>query len=302
MSAASMAASRRSRPIRCSPETAIASCLALQSRAFFGRKQVDLVQHLEDGLVLDVKLRKDRFNLLLLLVEQRAGGVADVQQHLGALHLFERGAEAGDERVRQVADEADGIGQQDLAPAGQLKLRQLGVERGEHARGLEHAGFGERVEQRALAGVGVADQRDDRDRHGLAALALLAADAANRLELLLDVVDAQVDLAAVGLELGFAGAARADAAAELGHGVAAAGEARKLVFELGELDLQLAFARARVAGEDVEDELRAVDDAAGQPRFEVAQLRGREVVVEEDEVGIWSRRLWPRSLRACPAD
>jgi hypothetical protein len=36
-----------------------------------------------------------------------------------------------------------------------------------------------------------------------------------------------------------------------------------LVFELGEFDLELAFAGSGVAGEDVEDELRTVDDVAG---------------------------------------
>ena len=41
-----------------------------------------------------------------------------------------------------------------------------------------------------------------------------------------------------------------------------------------------------MAGEDVQDELGAVDDAAGQLGFEVAKLRGGEVVVEEDEVGV----------------
>ena len=85
-------------------------------------------------------------------------------------------------------------------------------------RGFEHAGLGERIEQRALAGVGIADQRDDGNRHGLAALTLLVADAADRFELALDVVDAEVDLAAIGLELRLARAAGSDAAAKLRHG------------------------------------------------------------------------------------
>jgi hypothetical protein len=41
-----------------------------------------------------------------------------------------------------------------------------------------------------------------------------------------------------------------------------------------------------VAGEDVEDQLRAVKDAAGQSGLKVAELRGREVVVKEDQVGL----------------
>jgi hypothetical protein len=39
---------------------------------------------------------------------------------------------------------------------------------------------------------------------------------------------------------------------------------------LSELNLELALASACVAGKDVEDELGAVEDAAGQSGFEVA--------------------------------
>jgi len=111
-------------------------------------------------------------------------------------------------------------------------------------------------------------------------------DAADGFELGLDVGEAGLDLAAVGFELGFAGAAGADAAAELRHGATPTGEARELVFELGELDLELAFAGFGVAGEDVQDELGAVDDVAGEARLDVAELRGGEVVVEEDQRGV----------------
>jgi hypothetical protein len=40
-------------------------------------------------------------------------------------------------------------------------------------------------------------------------------------------------------------------------------EAGQLVFELREFYLELAFAGLGMAGEDVEDELRTVDDVAG---------------------------------------
>ncbi len=99
------------------------------------------------------------------------------------------------------------------------------------------------------------------------------------------MVDAQIDLAAIGFELGFTRPAGADTAAKLAHGLALAGQARQLVLELRKLNLQLAFARAGVAGEDVQNELGAIDHAAFQPRFEVAHLRGRQVVIEEHQVG-----------------
>jgi hypothetical protein len=254
---------------------------------FLGRDEIDLVEDLDDGLGRDdSKLGEDFLNLDLLLVADGAGGILDVEENLGALHLFEGGAEAGDEGMGKVADEADRIGEQDLAARGKLELAELGVEGSEHAGGLEHAGLGESVEEGALSGVGVADEGDYRDGDCFAALALLMADATDAFELGLDVVEAEVDLAAVGLKLGLSRAAGSDAAAKLGHGAASTSEAGELVFELGEFYLKLAFAGLGVAGEDVKDELGAVDDVAGETGFDVAELRGRQVVVEEDERGV----------------
>jgi hypothetical protein len=163
----------------------------------------------------------------------------------------------------KVADEADGIGEQDLAAGRKLQLPEFGVESSEHAGRFEHAGLGEGIEEGALTGVGIADEGDHGDRDCLAALPLLMADAADGVELGLDVVDPKVDLAAIGLELSFARAPGSDAAAKLRHSATASGEAGQLVFELREFYLELAFAGLGMAGEDVEDELRTVDDVAG---------------------------------------
>ena len=172
-----------------------------------------------------------------------------------------------------------------LASAGQFNGAQLGIERGEHARRLQNVRAGEAIEQRALAGVGVADQRNGGHRHRLAALALLPAHAPHRFEIELELVDAALNPAAIGFKLRFAGSAGADAAAQLRHGFAASGQPRQHVLKLRQLHLQLAFARARVAGKDVEDQLRSVEHAAGKRRLKVAQLRGRQIVVEEHQVG-----------------
>ena len=100
------------------------------------------------------------------------------------------------------------------------------------------------------------------------------------------MVDAALNLAAIGFELGFAGTAGADAAAQLRHCLALAGEPRQHVLKLRQLDLQLAFAGARVAGKDVQNELRPVENPAGKLGLEVAQLGRRQVVVEEHQVGL----------------
>src|SRR5580658_7244965 len=115
-----------------------------------------------------------------------------MQQHLGALDFFQSGAKAGYQGVRQVTDETYRVGEQNTPAAGQLKRPELGVERGEHARGGQNAGTGEPVKECALAGIRVANQRHGWDGNRLAALPLLAADAADGIELA-----AQVDEAAL---------------------------------------------------------------------------------------------------------
>ena len=64
------------------------------------------------------------------------------------------------------------------------------------------------------------------------------------------------------------------------------GEPRQQIVQLRQFHLEAAFPRARAPGEDIEDQLRAVDDLGGKLLFEVALLGGREVVVENDQAGV----------------
>ena len=123
-----------------------------------------------------------------------------MQDEIGDERLLERGGEALDQLVRQAADEADGVGDQVLAPV-LLEGARGRVERLEQPVLDRDAGAGERVQQRRLAGVGVAGQRD---RRLLAAAALLAPGLAPLGELgqpPLQHRDAVARLAAVALEL-----------------------------------------------------------------------------------------------------
>ena len=82
------------------------------------------------------------------------------------------------------------------------------------------------------------------------------------------------------------GPLRADAAAQPRQRLARADQPRQQVFQLRELDLQLAFARAGAPREDVENQLRAIDDLAIEALVQLAQLRRRQLVVEDDDVGV----------------
>ena len=119
---------------------------------------------------------------------------------------------------------------------------------------------------------------------------------------MLDFSDAVADAAAVGFELLLAGSARANAAAEPRKLFAAPGQPRQQIVQLREFHLQLAFARARVGGEDIENQLRAVDDAAAGAFFHVAELHGREIVVDNHERHVTRLRLGSNFLELAAAD
>ena len=61
---------------------------------------------------------------------------------------------------------------------------------------------------------------------------------------------------------------------------------REVVLELRQLDLELALGAARVLGEDVEDQLRAVDHARLEQVLEPPLLARDELVVDEQRLGV----------------
>ena len=208
-----------------------------------------------------------------------------MDQQVGFAGFAQGRAEGGHQLVRQVAHEADGVGQHHVA-AGQGDPAHGGVEGGEQLVGGVGVGAGQGVEQRRLAGVGVAHQGHARQLAAHAGAAHLGALHVHLRQPGLELLDALLQQPAVGLELGLAGAAQADRTAALAVQVApAAHQARGHVLELRQFDLQLAFMAARALGEDVEDQPGAVDHAALEELLQVALLARRQRVVDQHEVG-----------------
>jgi hypothetical protein len=90
---------------------------------------------------------------------------------------------------------------------------------------------------------------------------------------------------AVTLELGLARTARPDPAAEALEVLPHAPHARQVVLQLSQLDLQLALCTHGVLGEDVENQLRAVDDTRLEHVLERTLLHRAELAVDEQHVG-----------------
>jgi hypothetical protein len=68
--------------------------------------------------------------------------------------------------------------------------------------------------------------------------------------------------------------------------MALAGEARKHILQLRQLHLQTPFGCPRAVSEYVENQLGAVDDFNLNGVFEVTLLSGREVVIDDQDVGL----------------
>jgi hypothetical protein len=161
-----------------------------------------------------------------------------------------------------------------------------GVERREQLIRGERAGAGEAIEQRRLARVRVADERNGSHCGSPPRAALGGALADDLSQAFVQHLDACSQQAAVGLELLFARAAQTDAAflaLEVGP---ASDEAGELMLDLGELDLQFAFCALRAQREDVEDERRPVDDAAVECALEIALLGAGQRMIEDDQIGV----------------
>ena len=222
--------------------------------------------------------------------------VDDVKEEVRVLGLLERRLEGRDEVVREVPDEAYSVRQQHPPAAREVPRARASVEGREELVLDEDAGIRERVHERRLAGVGVAD-----DAHGkliragpyfLDLLLLYVQEA------LLQFADALADDSPVGLQLLLARPARADTAAVALQVRPHLLKARQRVLELRELHLHLGRGSARVRREDVEDDLAAVDYFGVDYLFQVPELRGAQVMVEDDDVGV--ERLRPCRVSGAP--
>ena len=206
---------------------------------------------------------------------------------IGEERLLERGRKPFDESVRQAPDEADRVGHEVAAPVLDEGARGR-VERLEQAVVHGDVRVREPVQERRLAGVRVSGERDER-RRGLAALlALGRAPQPQLLQPFLEDGDPCAGKATVGFELRLtrAAASGARATAQALEVRPHAAHARKVVVELRELDLELSLGGHGVLGEDVEDQLRAIDDAHVERVLEPPLLARVEVVVDDHRLGL----------------
>lgn len=111
------------------------------------------------------------FHVFNLLPAVPGGSIDDVQQHIGLHGFFQGGGKGGNQFVRQIADESDGIGQDNAACGTDVQPPHRRVESGEKLVFRIYARLGQPVEQAGFADIGIADQRKRFDSARLAGLA-----------------------------------------------------------------------------------------------------------------------------------
>src|SRR5216683_652647 len=249
----------------------------------------------------DAELAKNLVHGYIQFLIMSARDITDMHDQRGFLHFLQRGAKSVQQTFRQGANKSHSVGEK-YAPAGwQTQRANRGVKGGEHARRDENLGTAQRVKQRGFAGVGVADKRDRAQRHGIARLAPQRTLFAYAFNIFLDFRNSVANPAAICFQFFFARPANSDAAATTTRAAGSSGsfaalagqrsalssEPRKHIVQLRQLDLQLAFAAARMPRENIQDQLSAIDDAARRVFFDIALLHRRKVAIENNQRSVF---------------
>ena len=251
-------------------------------------QQIDLVEGQDAGLPGGPDLVKGPVNRLQVHRRMLAGCIEHEDQQVGVHRLFQRRAERSDQVVGQVADEPDRVGKHQRVAAAQIPPLDPGGQRRKQLAVGKRAAGGEVIEQRGLARVGVADEADG-VMVEVATLHLADLALPNAVQLLPELAQPPLDDPPVDLQLLFAGTAGADAdrrpADDLLQMVPHCSKTRIGVLQLGDFHLKLGGVGRGPVGEDVEDELAAVDHLALRGLLHRPDLARREVVVKDDQRG-----------------
>ena len=275
------------------------------SRARGRVEPVDLVPDLQDRRVgrrrVDAEIGQHRLDVAPLRLGLGMADVAHVQDEVGLHHLLQRGAEGRDQRGRQVGDEADRVGQDDAPAARQLHLAHGRIERREHLVLGDHGGAGEAVEQRRLAGVGVADDGHHRIRHALAPRAVQRRACAprrrGRCGCRRCAPRSGAGRSRSAPRRGRRGSRSRRAGAPGGSRSAPAGSSGRSRCASSTCSRPSRVRRA--LAEDLQDQAGAVEHLAVPGLLQVALLDGADRMIDDDEARPRARRSAPRSPRPC---
>ena len=250
--------------------------------------QIKLVQRHDPRLVACAEVGQDLLHGGRLLLDAGRAQVQHLHYQVRLGHLLEGRPERSHQVGRQLLDEADGVGQEQLATSRQLELAGGRVKRREELLLGAHTGARQRVQKRRLACVGVPDDGRGLERRPATPGALLVALGAHLLDLSVQVAHPLANPPLLDLDLLLAKApARSHPSPPSAHlpvvGVRT-DQPRQKVMQARRLDLQAPFMGAGVLSEDLQDHLGPVEHPRLQRQLEVSLLSRAQVLVAHDQV------------------
>ena len=240
------------------------------------------------GAIVRNKLVDGLLHDLVLLLEVRVGDVHHMNQQVGFAHLVQGRFERLDKMMRKLADETDGVGEQERQIVDS-DLADGGVEGGKEFVLGKDVGFAHEVHERGFADIRISDECHA--HHLATVLALGGHLTVDALEVFAKQGDAVVDDSAVGLNLRLTrtavGAATAALTVEVRPHTC---QAREHVLQMRHLHLRLGVGGLCALEENLQNEDGTIHDAdrlltfAVKGFLDVAELAGGEFVVEDNEL------------------
>ena len=211
-----------------------------------------------------------------------------MQDQVSFNNFFERSAEGIDQFVRQIGNEAHGIGQNQLPPAFQAQAPQGWVKGGEqHVLG-QNIGTGQRVEQRGFSGVGVTDKRNNMRALTLSCGAVQASGTAHVFQIAFELVYPLQQHASVEFKLGFPRAAHKASTATLSLKVGPGPhQSGPLKGQGCQFNLKPTFTGLRALAKDFQNQRCSVEHLGFEFAFKVSVLNRGQNGVEDDDAGVF---------------
>ena len=216
-----------------------------------------------------------------MVLEGRMGNVEHMQEQIRFPHLVQSALEGFDQLGGQLANETHRIGQQEGQVADH-HLADRGVEGGEQLVLSENRCLAQDIHQGRFAHIGIPDQSHTNQCAPVSPL---------RGHLLVDLfqvglqfADAPADDPAIGLDLPFSGSFHADPSFLFLQVGPHLGQSGQQVLILGQFHLGSGMAGPSTCSKNVEDQMGSVHDLHAEQAFDVLQLRGRQLVVEDDQI------------------
>src|SRR5437588_9186819 len=207
-----------------------------------------------------------------------------MQQQIRIVEFLESGTKRAHQLLRQISDKAHSIGDNRFFLGRKTQPPARGIESGEEPVLYKDLTVGQGVQERRLPRIGVANDRNYRHLSTQPPCTLLFTIFPQHFDLPFQITDTLTHPPPINFKLRLPGASSPNAPSQTGEGIAATGETWKAIAELRKFHLDFSGAALGTPAENIQDQLRAVDDLQLRQIGNCRRLGRREVLIKDEVV------------------